>query len=241
MGELRKAIKGILKDADLDNLSAKKVRLSLQEQYDTDLTDKKKEIDQLVMELIEESQEEQEEDASSEEELEDEPPQKKKKATKAPTAPKSKPKPKKTKEEVPVNDEDDESDEDKKDEELAQQLQEELNNSGRRTRSRNAPKKKRERKTLAKGDRKGKSAYSKPCILSSELAEVMGSDRLARNEVVKKMWEIVKERNLQDPSNRQYMLCDEQLLGIFGKKKVKTFGMMKYLKNHIKDAKDIAS
>jgi hypothetical protein len=26
-----------------------------------------------------------------------------------------------------------------------------------------------------------------------------------------------------------------------GKKKVKTFGMMKYLKNHIKDAKDIAS
>lgn len=33
-------ISDILKDADLDNLSAKKVRLSLQEQYDTDLTDK---------------------------------------------------------------------------------------------------------------------------------------------------------------------------------------------------------
>ncbi|CAG2185420.1 UBE3B [Mytilus edulis] len=85
--KLRKAIKDILKDADLDSLSAKKVRLQLQEQYDTDLSDKRKVIDQLVMELIEESQDSQENEddpSSEEEELEDEPPKKKPKPTKKP-------------------------------------------------------------------------------------------------------------------------------------------------------------
>ncbi|CAC5425849.1 UAF30 [Mytilus coruscus] len=242
--ELRKAIKDILKDADLDSLSAKKVRLQLQEQYDTDLSNKKKEIDQLVMELIEESQDspENEDEASSEEEeLEDEPPKKKPKPTKKVTITKPKPQPKKTPEKVvaATTNMSDSSDGDEDDEAMAQKLQEELNSGGRRTRSRNT--KKKERKTPVKREKKGTSTYSRPCLLSQELADVMGADKLARNEVVKKMWQIIKERNLQDPSNRQFMICDEQLLPIFGKKKVKTFGMMKYLKNHIKDAKDVTS
>jgi len=40
--ELKKEIQEILKDADLDNTSAKKVRLQLQEKLDVDLTDRKK-------------------------------------------------------------------------------------------------------------------------------------------------------------------------------------------------------
>ncbi|VDI18377.1 upstream activation factor subunit UAF30 [Mytilus galloprovincialis] len=231
--QLRKAIKDILKDADLDSLSAKKVRLQLQEQYDTDLSDKRKVIDQLVMELIEESQDSQENEddpSSEEEELEDEPPKKKPKPTKKATITKPKPPPKKTPEKVVTTNMSDSSDGGEDDEAMAQKLQEELNSGGRRTRSRNT--KKKERKTPVKREKKGTSAYSRPCLLSQELADVMGADKLARNEVVKKMWQIIKERNLQ---------WDEQLLPIFGKKKVKTFGMMKYLKNHIKDAKDVTS
>jgi len=40
--------------------------------------------------------------------------------------------------------------------------------------------------------------------------------QLARKEVVKKMWDIVKERNLQDPKDKRFMLCDEELQKVFG-------------------------
>ena len=40
---------------------------------------------------------------------------------------------------------------------------------------------------------------------------------MARKDVVKQMWAIVKERQLQDPANKQFMLCDDQLLKVFGK------------------------
>eukprot|EP00092_Neocalanus_flemingeri_P037255 GFUD01040574.1.p2 GENE.GFUD01040574.1~~GFUD01040574.1.p2 ORF type:complete len:282 (-),score=127.91 GFUD01040574.1:1925-2770(-) len=86
--DLKKEIQLILKDADLDNTSAKKVRLQLQEKLDVDLTERKKEVDQLVMEVIDEQTqddgEEEEEEEDEEEEEEDEaPPPKKKAAPKA--------------------------------------------------------------------------------------------------------------------------------------------------------------
>jgi len=77
--ELKKEIQEILKDADLDNTSAKKVRLQLQEKLDCDLTERKKEVDALVMEVIDEqTQDDDEEEEEEEEEEEDQPPPKKK-------------------------------------------------------------------------------------------------------------------------------------------------------------------
>ena len=69
--DLKKEIQAILKDADLDNTSAKKVRLELQEKLDCDLTDRKKEVDQLVMEVIDEQTQEDDEEEKSEEEEEE--------------------------------------------------------------------------------------------------------------------------------------------------------------------------
>jgi len=85
--DLKKEIQEILKDADLDNTSAKKVRLQLQEKLDVDLTERKKEVDQLVMEVIDEQtqddgEEEEEEEDEEEEEEEEAPPPKKKAAPK---------------------------------------------------------------------------------------------------------------------------------------------------------------
>jgi upstream activation factor subunit UAF30 len=85
------------------------------------------------------------------------------------------------------------------------------------------------------GGAKKSSTYSRKCILSPELAEVVGAPEMARHDVVKKMWEIVKGRNLYDPSNKQFAICDDQLYKVFGVKRFRTFGMMKYLKTHIKD------
>merc|ERR1712191_27469 len=51
--DLRKEIDGILEGADLDTLSSKKVRQQLEEKLKFDLADRKKEIDELVMEAVE--------------------------------------------------------------------------------------------------------------------------------------------------------------------------------------------
>ena len=50
---LRVIIQNILKGADLDNTSCKKVRLQLEEKIGVDLIDRKKEVEELVMEVIE--------------------------------------------------------------------------------------------------------------------------------------------------------------------------------------------
>jgi chromatin remodeling complex protein RSC6 len=39
----------------------------------------------------------------------------------------------------------------------------------------------------------------------------MGQEEMARHEVVKKVWAIIKEKNLYDPKNKQFAICDEQL------------------------------
>lgn len=83
--------------------------------------------------------------------------------------------------------------------------------------------------------RKKESTYSRKCRLSPELAAVVGSNEMARHDVVKKMWEIVKSRNLYDPKNKQFAICDDQLMTVFGVRRFRTFGMMKYLKTHITD------
>ncbi|XP_053406874.1 uncharacterized protein LOC123546569 [Mercenaria mercenaria] len=257
--KLRRKIKDILKDADLSTLSAKKVRLELQEAFDIDLSDRKKEIDKmtmtLIMEMEEQKKKEEKEDSEEEEEQngqnqsgsdieeEEEPPKKKTKTKEKPA--KKKEKKKKREEDDDVDDDDlaplenddlNAYDEEQKtlklsDEELAKRLQS-FEETGRRTRGKATPRKKEKKKGGGGG---GNSVYSRPCLLSPELAGVMGTDKLARNEIVKKMWEIVKERKLQDPKDKRFMLCDEQLQKVFGRKRVQTFGMMKYLSSHIRD------
>ncbi|XP_077867798.1 uncharacterized protein LOC100378479 isoform X2 [Saccoglossus kowalevskii] len=50
--QIRDGVKEILKHADLTTMSAKKVRRTLEDKYDVDLFDRKKEIDQIVMSTI---------------------------------------------------------------------------------------------------------------------------------------------------------------------------------------------
>jgi len=185
--QLRKLISEILDAADLTSITAKKVRQELEAKLDTDLTDKKKEIDNLVLEILNEKQKGNgKKESASEESEEDEAP-KKKRAKKA-------------------------SSEDESDDEAA-----------------------KKKKPAAKGGKKGGTGYTKMCKLSPELAKVMGEESMARHEVVKKMWALIKEKNLADPKNRQFAICNDELLPVFGIKRFRTFGMMKYLKNHFLD------
>lgn len=68
---------------------------------------------------------------------------------------------------------------------------------------------------------KEKKASTKPAVasqLSPELALVVGSHEMPRMQVTKKIWEYIKEHNLQDPANKRMIVPDENLAKVFGSK-----------------------
>jgi chromatin remodeling complex protein RSC6 len=79
------------------------------------------------------------------------------------------------------------------------------------------------------------NALQQPLQPSPELAAVVGSGKLARGEVVSKMWAYIKEHNLQNPANKREILADAKLKPIFdGKDAVSMFEMNKHLAKHLK-------
>lgn len=82
--------------------------------------------------------------------------------------------------------------------------------------------------------RKPNLAFMKPMQPSLALAEVVGSKALPRTQVIKKLWEYIKKRNLQDPNNRRNIRADEVLAKIFnGKKVVSMFEMTKLVNKQL--------
>jgi upstream activation factor subunit UAF30 len=102
-----------------------------------------------------------------------------------------------------------------------------------------APKSKKQKKEEikgskdeAKGDKGGKvevkekkapkpknKAPKGPNPLSVELAAICGTDRLNAFQVTKQVWVYIKEHNLQNPSNKREILCDEALEKVMKRKK----------------------
>jgi chromatin remodeling complex protein RSC6 len=78
------------------------------------------------------------------------------------------------------------------------------------------------------------NALQQPLQPSAELAAVVGSGKLARGEVVSKIWDYIKKNNLQNPANKREILADDKLKPVFdGKDKVSMFEMNKYLAKHL--------
>ncbi|WFD18054.1 hypothetical protein MCAP1_000266 [Malassezia caprae] len=69
------------------------------------------------------------------------------------------------------------------------------------------------------------SPLKRPMKLSQEMAEVCGGSEMPRYEVVKQLWVYIKDKNLQNESNKRQVrvarltqiLCDEKLTSLFGK------------------------
>ncbi|XP_052195266.1 upstream activation factor subunit spp27-like isoform X1 [Diospyros lotus] len=75
--------------------------------------------------------------------------------------------------------------------------------------------------------------FCKLCSLSPELQKFVGVPELARTEVVKQLWSYIREKNLQDPSNRRNIVCDDTLRSLFGVDRINMFQMNKALSKHI--------
>lgn len=73
-----------------------------------------------------------------------------------------------------------------------------------------------------------------PVTPSPELAEIVGSDRLPRSDVVKKVWDYIKANDLQNPKDKREILADDKLEKVFGRKKATMFEMNKFISAHLK-------
>lgn len=78
------------------------------------------------------------------------------------------------------------------------------------------------------------NALLKPLTPSAELADLVGAAPLPRTAAVSKLWEHIKNNNLQDPKDKRQILADAKLKKIFGKDKVSMFEMNKHLAAHLK-------
>ncbi|KAK6924092.1 DEK, C-terminal [Dillenia turbinata] len=81
--------------------------------------------------------------------------------------------------------------------------------------------------------RGGGGGFTKLCSLSPQLQKFVGVPEAARTEVVKQLWAYIREKELQDPSNKKNIICDDALYAIFGVKSIDMFQMNKALTKHI--------
>ena len=81
---------------------------------------------------------------------------------------------------------------------------------------------------MARGD-----AISKPQPLSKELSTFVGQAEMSRGDVMKKVWEYIKSKNLQNPTNKREILCDATLEALLGEKVINMFKMTAALSKHI--------
>lgn len=87
-----------------------------------------------------------------------------------------------------------------------------------------------EHNELLNGKKKKKGGgFTKPLLLSEELANFMGTRTASRTEVTKQIWAYIKERDLQNPKNRREVFLDERLQKLMKRKKVTMFSMTKIL------------
>jgi DNA topoisomerase-3 len=68
---------------------------------------------------------------------------------------------------------------------------------------------------------------------SADLAAVIGNDKVARTEVVKKLWDYIKAQGLQDPTNKRAINADAKLKPVFGKDQITMFELAGLIGKHL--------
>lgn len=77
------------------------------------------------------------------------------------------------------------------------------------------------------------AAFMKPLTLSPALSAVVGAKPLPRTEIVSKLWVYIKEKNLQDKTNKRMINADDKLRAVFGKAQVSMFEMAGLIGKHV--------
>ncbi|KAL1793348.1 hypothetical protein ACET3X_008330 [Alternaria dauci] len=86
-----------------------------------------------------------------------------------------------------------------------------------------------------------KGGFHKPMALSPALSELLGETQLSRPQTVKKIWEYVKERDLQDPADKRQIRCDDAMRAVFKQDRVHMFTMNKILNQNLYAVDEVVS
>ncbi|KAI9088910.1 hypothetical protein K1719_029189 [Acacia pycnantha] len=91
-----------------------------------------------------------------------------------------------------------------------------------------------EPKRKEKRQKGGKSGFLAPLQLSDALVNFLGTgeNALSRASVIKRMWDYIKGNNLQDPSDKRKIICDEKLKELFNVDTFTGFTVSKLLAPH---------
>ncbi|KAL6197702.1 hypothetical protein ACLB2K_033307 [Fragaria x ananassa] len=79
----------------------------------------------------------------------------------------------------------------------------------------------------------GAGGLNKVCGVTPELQVIVGEPALPRTEIVKQLWAYIRKHNLQDPSNKRKIICDDALRVVFETDCTDMFKMNKLLSKHI--------
>lgn len=104
----------------------------------------------------------------------------------------------------------------------------------KRRKARKPAKAKAKTKTKRRGGGGGltKLQYS----LSPELAEIVGAKKASRPQVVKKLWQYIKAKKLQDTKNRRMINPDKKLGEVLGNRQISMLKMAGAISKHLKPA-----
>ncbi|KAJ5887611.1 hypothetical protein N7495_007652, partial [Penicillium taxi] len=76
--------------------------------------------------------------------------------------------------------------------------------------------------------------FHKPLNLSPSLSALLGGQvTLSRPQTVKKVWEYIRENELQDPSDRRQIRCDDPMRAVFKQDRIHMFTMTKILNQNL--------
>ncbi|EED18722.1 SWIB/MDM2 domain protein [Talaromyces stipitatus ATCC 10500] len=90
--------------------------------------------------------------------------------------------------------------------------------------------------TGAKKEVNRSGGFHKPLNLSPALSELLdGEVALSRPQTVKRVWEYIKANDLQDPSDRRQIRCDDRMRLVFKQDRVHMFTMTKILNQNLYD------
>ncbi|KAI8024126.1 Upstream activation factor subunit spp27 [Camellia lanceoleosa] len=81
--------------------------------------------------------------------------------------------------------------------------------------------------------RGGPGGLNKLCGVSPELQAIVGHPAPPRTEIVKQLWFYIRKNNLQDPSNKRKIICNDELRLVFETDCTDMFKMNKLLAKHV--------
>ena len=93
---------------------------------------------------------------------------------------------------------------------------------------------KKKKATKAKKARKAGGLTTMTYSVSPELQAIIGSGKVTRPQIIKKLWAYIKSHKCQDAKKRRIINPDKKLAEVLGKKPIDMLKMAGALNKHIK-------